>query len=602
MTKPIACPSCFSTNKPTASRCRVCGQKLKESRARHDARPVFLERAMSGEIFTAIIGRPAGGGLAVRDVKKQREALETEDAQLEEYRELLESYESRLRSLTEDARRSLDGYARSKRRRRRKELDEDEVEDAIRGAMNSFRSRQYSDVVAELEEFVARHDTDPRAWVLLGESNLKVGRSYDAAASFFRSLELNPRSDRGWLGLAKALRSVEDYDGALDGVEKALRINPNLVEGWAERGMILEALQNLAEALRSFARVQEIRPGHAVAAAHQQAIETQLAARARASGVAEAPEDGAGTAPGIAAPAHELTPAVAAEASVPQEPQGGEVDLDELLGLNVPPAAAPSPRKEEEVPTGASTIPVPRPAGPVARPARVKTYVDGLDEALDGGIPWGHIVLLEGTPGTLKSSLGFSILLHNAVRDGRHGIYLSFEERSESLLRQMASLGMDLQVQQGSVVLLDPRTAGGLLSEKHDWIDGLERALEELKKQKGLDLVVLDSLEALEVLARFQDRRREMFRLFEWLRDLDVTAFVIAERPDWIVGGHVLQGRWDEDFLADGVLQVRLHMVSDLEVQRRIRVMKMRGARHETGYLSLVVDEGRFQVTRALSP
>ena len=93
-----------------------------------------------------------------------------------------------------------------------------------------------------------------------------------------------------------------------------------------------------------------------------------------------------------------------------------------------------------------------------------------------------------------------------------------------------------------------------------------------------------------------------MYRLFEWLRDLAVTSFVITERPDWLIAGHVLQGRWDEDFLADGVIQLRIHMVSDLEAQRRLRVVKMRGTKHDTGYLAMVLDDGRFRVTRAMSP
>jgi len=213
----------------------------------------------------------------------------------------------------------------------------------------------------------------------------------------------------------------------------------------------------------------------------------------------------------------------------------------------------------------------------------------------------GHVVLIQGSPGTMKTSFAFSILLHNAIREGRHCLYLTFEERAESILRQMASLGLPLDVAKGSLVFLDPRTAKGLLAERADWIASLERGLAAIKEQRGLDLLAIDSLEALEVLGTFKDRRREIFRLFEWLRDLAVTSLVITERPDWVVQGHVLQGRWDEDFLADGVIQLRLHMVSDVEVQRRIRILKMRGTKHETGYLALVLDEGRFKATRALS-
>jgi KaiC/GvpD/RAD55 family RecA-like ATPase len=44
-----------------------------------------------------------------------------------------------------------------------------------------------------------------------------------------------------------------------------------------------------------------------------------------------------------------------------------------------------------------------------------------------------------------------------------------------------------------------------------------------------------------------------------------------------------------------------MHQVSDVAIQRRIRIVKMRGTAHETGYFALVFDDGSFSVTRALS-
>ena len=41
---------------------------------------------------------------------------------------------------------------------------------------------------------------------------------------------------------------------------------------------------------------------------------------------------------------------------------------------------------------------------------RLKTYIEGFDKILEGGIPRGHIVLVTGTPGTMKSSLSYYIL------------------------------------------------------------------------------------------------------------------------------------------------------------------------------------------------
>ena len=44
-----------------------------------------------------------------------------------------------------------------------------------------------------------------------------------------------------------------------------------------------------------------------------------------------------------------------------------------------------------------------------------------------------------------------------------------------------------------------------------------------------------------------------------------------------------------------------MHPTSDMFVQRRVRVVKMRSTRHETGYYALSFDEGQFEVTRAVT-
>lgn len=233
--------------------------------------------------------------------------------------------------------------------------------------------------------------------------------------------------------------------------------------------------------------------------------------------------------------------------------------------------------------------------------ARVPTYVTGFDDALDGGIPQGFVVVLEGAPGTLKSSLSLWILARNAQHHGRKGLYVTCEEASGSLLQQARGIGLDLSAVTEHVRILDaPLLAREFRKAKKDWLDALRGAVERVRGDGGLDLLVLDSLDALSVLARFQDRRMDLFRLFEWLRDLGITTFVIAERGDFVVQGNVLQGHHDENFLADGVLHLRLHLISDLDAQRRIRIVKMRATRHETGYMALHIGKGELEVARVL--
>jgi KaiC/GvpD/RAD55 family RecA-like ATPase len=231
---------------------------------------------------------------------------------------------------------------------------------------------------------------------------------------------------------------------------------------------------------------------------------------------------------------------------------------------------------------------------------QLRTYVDGFDEALGGGIPQGHVVLLEGQPGTLKSSLAFYILLRNAQEEGRRSLYITLEQSAASLMKQIASLGFHQAGVGDFVQIVDLGAMRKALSEDRDWLAILRERVDAVQAGAGLDLLALDSLEGLEVLARFRDRRRQIFRLFEWLRDTEVTTFVVAERPDFVVDGHVLQGRWEEDFLADGVIHLRLHMVTETDVQRRIRCVKMRGVKHDTSFLALLWDDGVLRATPPL--
>src|SRR2546430_16017700 len=72
---------------------------------------------------------------------------------------------------------------------------------------------------------------------------------------------------------------------------------------------------------------------------------------------------------------------------------------------------------------------------------RLQTHVEGFDEALGGGIPRGSIVLVAGTPGTMKTALTFSILAENA-KAGSKALYVSLDESQEDLRASMAQLAM----------------------------------------------------------------------------------------------------------------------------------------------------------------
>jgi len=236
---------------------------------------------------------------------------------------------------------------------------------------------------------------------------------------------------------------------------------------------------------------------------------------------------------------------------------------------------------------------------------KISTYIEGLDEVLGGGFPVGHVVLLSGLPGTMKSTLSYAILHRNAKERGARCLYVSLEQTRKSLEEQMAAMGFDVEGVRGDVHILDVGTIQKEIgkSATKPWMEFLRRTLTTKKDIDGVDLIVVDSLEALEVLAKFSDRRTELFQFFEWLRDLGSTTLVLAEAASEapFLGLEAPQPRRDETFLADGILELKMHQITDVEVHRRIRVSKMRGAHHRTGFSALVFEDGRFQVTSVIS-
>lgn len=230
---------------------------------------------------------------------------------------------------------------------------------------------------------------------------------------------------------------------------------------------------------------------------------------------------------------------------------------------------------------------------------RVKTYVGGFDEALGGGIPRGSVVLVAGTPGTMKTALTFSILYEN-VKEGSRALYISLEESQEDLRASMADLGM-ASLEDIELYILDI----GRIRLEHkeeelskNWLDVLQKYIEQRVRVNNFDLIAIDSLEVLYSLSHLENPRRELFHFFGFLRSLNATAFLITEIPSGSQGGY---GRYDEEFLADGILHLKQAPIGDTDVQLRIRCVKMRRSKHEHGDFALVRGTDQFQITRVIS-
>ena len=227
---------------------------------------------------------------------------------------------------------------------------------------------------------------------------------------------------------------------------------------------------------------------------------------------------------------------------------------------------------------------------------RIKTHIQGFDENIGGGIPKGSIVLVAGTAGTMKSSLTFNILYHNARVKGLRGLYVSLEQNRTSLVRHMKNLGLDIAKVEDKINIWDLGMIRSGLIAGETWLNIFRKDLQEYKEKVGLDLLVIDSLPVLDLITNWKDARTELFHLFEWLRDLGVTVFLISEIPE----GEKKYGPHDEDFLADGIILLRMVEADQNNVTRMIRCVKMRNTAHSPNYFTLLFEGKKFQVTKVI--
>ncbi|MES2683648.1 MAG: circadian clock protein KaiC [Pseudomonadota bacterium] len=222
------------------------------------------------------------------------------------------------------------------------------------------------------------------------------------------------------------------------------------------------------------------------------------------------------------------------------------------------------------------------------------TGVRGLDEITHGGLPKGRPSLVCGNAGCGKTILGMEFLVHGALQYGEPGVFVSFEERSEELEKNFASLGFDLHrmVDRGQLAVDYIHIERSEIEESGDYdLDGLFVRLAYAIDSIGAKRVVLDTIEAL--FAGFSNTailRAELRRLFRWLKDKGVTAVITGERGEGMLTRHGL-----EEYVADCVILLDLRVQEQIAT-RRLRVVKYRGTTHGGDEYPFLIDTGGISI------
>ncbi len=224
---------------------------------------------------------------------------------------------------------------------------------------------------------------------------------------------------------------------------------------------------------------------------------------------------------------------------------------------------------------------------------RAATGVPGLDDILGGGVPVGHVYLLEGDPGAGKTTLGLHFLRQGVVQ-GERGLYVTLSETAAELATVAASHGWSLdQIEVFELVSsegLSPDLEQSILHpsqvELGETVRGVIAVVERMNPQR----VVFDSLSEMRLLAQDPLRyRRQVLALKKFFSDRGCTVLMLDDRSSRDTDQQLHS-------IAHGVIGLEAAVDQYGPERRRLRVHKMRGIKFRGGDHDFVLDTGGLSV------
>jgi circadian clock protein KaiC len=238
---------------------------------------------------------------------------------------------------------------------------------------------------------------------------------------------------------------------------------------------------------------------------------------------------------------------------------------------------------------------MPRPTDPQANPELVaQTGIDGLDDILKGGLARGHVYLVEGIPGSGKTTLSMQFLIEGLKR-GESVLYITLSETAEELHAVARSHGWSLDGVAIRELLPDEDAL-----ESHqqytmyhpsevELASTTKTIIEDVKERKPVRVVV-DSLSELRLLAGNPLRyRRQLLALKQYFSGRQCTVILLDDMTAADHDRHVQS-------IVHGVIFLQ-HLSPEYGAERRrVRIIKYRGREFRGGYHDYLIKKGGLVV------
>jgi circadian clock protein KaiC len=221
---------------------------------------------------------------------------------------------------------------------------------------------------------------------------------------------------------------------------------------------------------------------------------------------------------------------------------------------------------------------------------RVTTGIKGLDEMLGGGFLRDTANLIEGAPGTGKTTLGMQFIYNGIVQADEPGLIITFEEFPKQYYRDAAAFGWDFHDLEKKGVLKIVMTSPEVSRMDIESVGGM---IETYIAQMGARRVVVDSMTHFGRLTEDAIELRDIeFNFINALKREGLTSILTRESP-------VLLGEAPQDdnlgFVVDSYLMLR-YVEIESAIRKALLVLKMRGSDHAKDIRQFDVTEYGFEV------